>query len=311
MLSVKSATEPGHVRGFATGGLELDTLSIRIGTNDNGGIRYFGGVVRRSLQQGIEMEKLNQFSVFDSHFHIIDHRFSLVPNQGYLPNEFSTQDYLARTKHYKITGGAIVSGSFQAFDQSYLLSALQELGPTFVGVTQLPATVSDETLIRLNNAGIRAVRFNLRRGGFQPVKNLARLAKRVYENVGWHSEWYVDSKDLPELHNTLIHLPAISIDHLGLSKAGFTNLLLLVAKGVVIKATGFGRVDFDVKTALRDIVAVNPNALIFGTDLPSTRAPRPYSDNDFFLVIEALGEAMAKKVFYDNVIPFYRPKKVD
>ena len=35
-------------------------------------------------------------------------------------------------------GGAVVSGSFQGFDQSYLLDALDQLGPSFVGVTQLP-----------------------------------------------------------------------------------------------------------------------------------------------------------------------------
>ena len=107
------------------------------------------------------MSKLNQFKVFDSHFHIIDKRFPLVPNQGYLPDNFSAGDYQKRTKCYDIAGGAIVSGSFQAFDQTYLLAALKELGPNFVGVAQLPATVSDDELISLNAAGVRAVRFNL------------------------------------------------------------------------------------------------------------------------------------------------------
>ena len=256
------------------------------------------------------MKKLNQFKLFDSHFHIIDKRFPLVENQGYLPDNFSTTDYLERTKDYDIVGGAIVSGSFQVFDQTYLLSALAELGSGFVGVTQLPETVADEELISLNNAGVRAVRFNLKRGGSAGVESLERFACRVYETVGWHTELYVDAKDLPELHDTLIKLPSVCIDHLGLSAEGLPNLLALVEKGIFVKATGFGRVDFAIKEAIQKIVAINPAALVFGTDLPSTRAPQLYSDDDYLLVIDVLGEELAQQVFYENAVNLYRPGKV-
>lgn len=255
------------------------------------------------------MIRLNQFKLFDSHFHIIDRGFPLVANQGYLPDDFSVAAYLSRTQDYAIAGGVVVSGSFQAFDQTYLLAALDKLGPRFVGVTQLPATVSDEELITLNKAGVRAIRFNLKRGGSASVENLERFARRVHDVVGWHTELYVDATELSELHHTLIKLPAVCIDHLGLSSAGFPDLLALVENGVFVKATGFGRVDFDVKSAMRDIIAINPDALVFGTDLPSTRAPQPYSDNDYLLVIEALGEKLAQKVFYENAVNLYRPEK--
>ena len=252
------------------------------------------------------MRELNQFKVFDSHFHIIDKNFPLVPNQGYLPDNFSVEDYKKRIKNYNIVGGAVVSGSFQAFDQTYLLAALKKLGPGFVGVTQLPADVSDNELIKLNEAGVRAIRFNLKRGGSECVENLERFAKRVHDTVGWHTELYADSKDLLELHKMLISLPSVSIDHLGLSKAGFSNLLSLIEKGVYVKATGFSRVDFDVKKAIKEIIAINPNALVFGTDLPSTRAPKQYSDKDFFMIIDAIGEKMARKVFYENAVSLYQ-----
>ena len=77
-----------------------------------------------------------------------------------------------------------------------------------------------------------------------------------------------------------------------------------------VKATGFGRIDFDVRSALTDLYAANPRALMFGTDLPSTRAPRPYQDDDYTLVLETLGEAKAANVLYKNAIEFYRPKKI-
>jgi len=105
-------------------------------------------------------------------------------------------------------------------------------------------------------------------------------------------------------------LPAVSVDHLGLSKAGFPTLLKLAEKGVRVKATGFGRVDFDVRSALTDLYSANSRALMFGTDLPSTRAPRPYEDDDYTLILQTLGEEKAATVFYKNAIEFYRPKKI-
>jgi predicted TIM-barrel fold metal-dependent hydrolase len=249
------------------------------------------------------------YKVFDSHFHIIDARFSLVPNQGYLPADFTCDDYLLAARTFNLAGGAVVSGSFQAFDQTYLLAALKRLGPGFVGVTQLPAQVPDEEIVRLHEAGVRAVRFNLKRGGSEGVEKLESFARRVYDLVGWHVELYVDSRELGELYQVLIDLPAVSIDHLGLAGAGFSDLLRLVEKGVRVKATGFGRVDFDVGTALKEISSANPDALMFGTDLPSTRAPRPYSDDDLRLVRETLGDSLAEKVLYSNAAAFYRVGK--
>jgi hypothetical protein len=79
---------------------------------------------------------------------------------------------------------------------------------------------------------------------------------------------------------------------------------------VRVKATGFGRVDFEVGPALVDLYAANPKALMFGTDLPSTRAPRPYQDDDYTLVLQTLGEEKAANVLYKNATEFYRPKKV-
>ena len=249
---------------------------------------------------------LNTFPLFDAHLHIIDPRFPLIANQGYLPAAFTVADYRARTAAYNLVGGAVVSGSFQAFDQSYLRAALAELGSGFVGVTQLPAEVSDAEIIDLHSAGVRAVRFNLKRGGSAEIDDLEAMALRVHTLVGWHVELYADSRDLGELVLLLLSLPAVSIDHLGLSRAGLPTLLKLVAGGVRVKATGFGRVDFPVAAALQQLCAVNPDALLFGTDLPSTRAARPYADDDFHLVVDTLGEELARKVFCTNALDFYR-----
>jgi predicted TIM-barrel fold metal-dependent hydrolase len=253
-----------------------------------------------------DLTVLKRFPLFDSHFHIIDRRFPLTPNNGYLPDDLTCADYRVQTSQYDLCGGAVVSGSFQAFDQSYLLDALLVLGPQFAGVTNLPATVTNQEIIDLDRGGVRAVRFNIKRGGSEDVRHLEAMAQRVHDLVGWHVELYVDSKELENLYDTLVSLPSCSIDHLGLAKEGFGTLLKLAEKGVRVKATGFGRVDFDVPTAIKELYAANPESLMFGTDLPSTRAPRPYRDEDFLLVADTLGNEAAKAVFFDNAAQFYR-----
>lgn len=250
-----------------------------------------------------------QRRIFDAHLHIIDPRFPLIPNQGYLPEPFTTRDYLERTSTLDVTGGAMVSGSFQGFDQGYLLDALRQLGPSFVGVTQLPASVADEQVLRLHEAGVRAVRFNLYRGGSETLANLERLAFRVHEPAGWHAELYIDSKDLPELKGRLAALPKVAIDHLGITGDGYPALLRLAEKGTKVKATGFGRVRLDVATALREISAVDPGALVFGTDLPGTRARRPFEHADIDLIFETLGEQTARRVLYNNAVELYSDEK--
>jgi predicted TIM-barrel fold metal-dependent hydrolase len=243
--------------------------------------------------------------VFDAHLHIIDPRFPLVANEGFLPEPFTVDDYRARTATLAVIGGAVVSGSFQGFDQTHLVEALRRLGPSFVGVTQLPATVSDEDILSLDAAGVRGLRFNLRRGGSEGVEHLQSLGRRVAALAGWHVELYVDARDLPELETRLAGLERLCVDHLGLSREGLPGLLALVERGTRVKASGFGRVDLDVAAALRAICDVNSEALMFGTDLPGTRAHRPFVDADVDLMVDVLGPEQGRRALHDNAAAWY------
>ncbi|MNW23675.1 hypothetical protein D3C74_03830 [compost metagenome] len=49
--------------------------------------------------------------VFAAHLHIIDPRFPLIENQGFLPAAFTCTDYLAQVQDLDVRGGAVVSGS--------------------------------------------------------------------------------------------------------------------------------------------------------------------------------------------------------
>jgi predicted TIM-barrel fold metal-dependent hydrolase len=247
--------------------------------------------------------------LFDAHLHVIDPRFPLRANRGFVPEPFTVDDYRAAVDGLGIGGGAVVSGSFQGEDQEYLRDALGRLGPAFVGVTNLPEDASDALIVSLAGAGVRAARVNLRRGAPTGTAAIRALAERVHDVAGWHVELYADSAtlDADDLA-VLARLPRVVIDHLGLSEGGLPGLVRFAAAGGHVKATGFGRLDLDVPTALRAIHRANPRALVFGTDLPGTRAPRRFRAADIDLVRDALGEDGARRVLRDNAVALYRPR---
>ncbi|WP_024801770.1 amidohydrolase [Nocardia sp. BMG51109] len=242
--------------------------------------------------------------MFDAHLHIIDPRYPLVENEGYLPEPFTIEDYRKRMSRFDIDGGAVVAASFQGTDTDFLRASLAELGPDWVGVVNLDPDATDEDIADLDRAGVRAIRFNLKRAAGDIV-TLTMQALRAYEIAGWHVELYIDGSMLGSLEPVISKLPALSIDHLGMSDECLPYLLDLVDRGVKVKASGFGRVSMNVVTALRRIHAVNPEALMFGSDLPGNRAGRPFRDSDIELIADAIGTDMYR-VLENNARACYR-----
>jgi predicted TIM-barrel fold metal-dependent hydrolase len=126
--------------------------------------------------------------------------------------------------------------------------------------------------------------------------------------AGWHSEIYADAAALKPHVDRLVKLPQFCIDHLGMTEEGLPVLLDLVAAGWKVKATGFGRVKMDVPKVLEAVAKKSPNALVFGTDIPSTRAQRPFLASDIDLIEKVVGPELAKKAFWDNPLALYRVK---
>lgn len=253
--------------------------------------------------------------LFDSHFHVIDPAYSLVGNNGFTPEWYTVEDYLAELDGtgLELVGGAVVSGSFQAFDQTYFEGALGKLGEGYVGVTQLDPESSDEEILRLDSIGIGSIRFNLYRGLTATPDQIELLSRRVFDLVGWKTELYLDASKIDEELDALImRLPAVSIDHLGMSRlADVSPLLRYVGHGVPIRATGFGRMEYSREEA-RDLVArlyeENPSTLLFGTDLPATRARYRFSSDDVTLVKDAVGEDNSQDILWKNGEAWYLGK---
>ena len=63
--------------------------------------------------------------------------------------------------------------------------------------------------------------------------------------------------------------------------------------------------ELDPAEAVRRIVDTDPTALMVGTDLPSTRARRPFADDDFTLLRQVFTPAEVDAVFWSNAAQFY------
>ncbi len=243
--------------------------------------------------------------IFDAHFHIIDPTYPLTANNGYIPAPYTVTDHMNTTKGLDIVGGVVVSGSFQAYDQNYLLASLQQLGTRYFGVTNIQPNISKEELDLLSKERIVGIRFNLKRGNLDQLRYITRISNELYDKYNWHTELYVDNKDLQGLTSILKTIPDFSIDHLGLSKEGLNDLYYWVERGVKVKATGFGRLDFSPIPVMKLINSINPKALLFGTDLPSTRAKTPFTQKDVELIKENFSIEELKRILYSNASEWY------
>lgn len=255
------------------------------------------------------------YKVFDSHFHIIDPAYPLVVNQGFTPDFFTVEQYRAELADMGVepVGGAVVSGSFQGFDQSYFAGALGKLGEGFVGVTQLDPATPDEEILKLDELGIRAIRFNLFRGLSATLEEIEEQGRRVRELCDWKTELYLDASQMDDEFVALVlRMPGVSIDHLGMRKGGADVLKRFVAAGVPVRVTGFGRIDYTREEAAKlisELYAENPQALMFGSDLPSTRASKRFDIDDIELICDAVGRDHAQEVLCDNGVAWYLGEK--
>jgi predicted TIM-barrel fold metal-dependent hydrolase len=243
--------------------------------------------------------------IIDAHFHVFSPDETMPGHAGFVPPPFGVEEYRKQAKALGILGGVNVAGSVQGGDPRPLLEASAALGPGFTVVAQADAAQDEEAMRALAAAGVRGLRYSLWRGQWSNAQAVAAHAARAAA-CGLHAQIYADAAVLAPALEALTRLPALVIDHLGMTEAGLPVVLDLARAGAKVKASGFGRVALDVPRALERIAAVAPAALMFGTDLPSVRAARPFAPTDIDLLRSVLGEALARAALHDTARAFYR-----
>jgi predicted TIM-barrel fold metal-dependent hydrolase len=259
----------------------------------------------------------------DCHFHIFGpyERYPLSAGRSYMPPEASVEQYLALAGTVGLERMVVVQPSVYGTDNACTLDAVAQFGRhRAVAVVVIDQGFDAATLRRLDDAGVRGVRFNLVSGNGTPVEQLETVARRIAP-LGWHMQVYAQGEQLEALAPILPTLPVeVVLDHmggvratLGTSHPQFQALLRLLWSGRVwLKVCSYrvsaGAPWDDPAGNVRAAVREAPDRCVWGTDWPHPgMAPVPDAGKllDQFLawVPEA---ATQRRVLVENPARLYR-----
>lgn len=234
----------------------------------------------------------------DTHAHVLGpaDRFPFDEHRIYTPPDSTVEDYTALLSTLGISRAVVVQPSVYGDDNAALVDALAAMGSGVRGVAVVGEDVSAAELKRLDDAGVRGIRFNVvdRREGRNviPTDVLADFAKRIAD-FGWHIELLVNADEAANAMTALKDLPVdIVVAHLGYPRSGATPwmdqdgfaafLSAFQAGRLWVKLTGPYRISgapdlpyTDVTSLARRLVAENPDRILWGTDWPHVMMKKP------------------------------------
>ena len=219
----------------------------------------------------------------DCHMHIYDRRAPVAAEATLRPPEATVADYACLQHRLGTTRTVVVTPSTYGTDNRVTLAALAELGPSARGIAVVDASVSDDELQALDQAGIRGIRFNLSMSQVATVEMLEKLAPRVAE-IGWHVQLLMPPSQLVENASLLAGLPAqLVFDHFGripfaegTAHPAFDVIARLLESGhawvklsgVYINSTSGPPSYEDAAPLARAYLSLAPDRVVWGSDWP-------------------------------------------
>ena len=293
-----------------------------------GGLNASRGQTQQAvpLSAGTEPPKLKAPpNACDCHMHIYDSRFPVAPNAKLRPPNASVDAYRLFQKRIGATRNVVVTPSTYGTDNSCTLDAMAKLGATACGVAVVDTSVADADLKRLNDLGIRGIRFNLVHSGATTIDMLEPLSKRV-NDLGWHVEIQMLGGQIVETADLLQRLPSpIVFDHMarlpepaGVDHPAFALVLKLIEKGRTwVKLSGAyadsrtGPPAYaDVSKVARAYVKASGERMVWGSDWPhpTEKADAKPDDGILFDLLAdwAPDETMRNRILVDNPATLYR-----
>jgi D-galactarolactone isomerase len=261
----------------------------------------------------------------DCHMHIYDSRFPVSAKAKLRPPDATVDAYRLFQKRIGVTRNVVVTPSTYGTDNSCTLDAMAKLGATARGVAVVDTSVSDAELKRLNDLGVRGIRFNLVQSGATTIDMIEPLSKRV-NDLGWHVQIHMLGGQIVEIADLLQRLPSpIVFDHMaripqpaGVDHPAFAVVLKLVDKGQAwVKLSGAymdtrtGPPAYaDVSKVARAYVKASPERMVWGSDWPHPTEKADAKPDDailFDLLADwAPDEATRNRILVDNPAALYR-----
>ncbi len=223
----------------------------------------------------------------DAHCHVFGptSEFPFAPQRKYTPCDASKKQLFALRDHLGFSRNVIVQASCHGRNNDALVDALKSAQELARGVAVVSPDITDDELKIMDEAGVRAVRFNFvkRLVDATPKEVFLRIAERIAK-LGWHIVVYFEASDLEELILFLKQLPTIVVvDHMGrpdVSKStnheGFQRFVALMDEcenfwtkvSCPERLTNQGPPYDDVMPFSRYLVDRFPDRVLWGTDWP-------------------------------------------
>lgn len=259
----------------------------------------------------------------DCHFHTYDKTYPVMKGATLLPEDALPDDYRALQRRIGTTRGVIVQLSTYGTDNRLQIASRQALGPeNFRVVAVVPEDISDANLRRLDEQGVRGVRFNLGFPGVLTVESLKPLAPRLAD-LGWHCQINMRPKQIEDHADLLASLPGrLVFDHLAQAPqpAGVESAPYRIIRGLLDRGETWVKLSgpyvsskqgppgyADAGAVAAAYVKAAPERMVWGSDWPhpSERDNKPDDAYVFDLFAEWAGSEAFKRILVDNPAELY------
>lgn len=264
----------------------------------------------------------------DAHCHVFGpgEVFPFAPERKYTPCDASKDQLWALRDFLGFSRNVIVQATCHGADNLALVDALNHSNGFARGVATVKASITEEELQALHDAGVRGVRFNFvkRLVDALPFDSLQTIAEKI-QKFGWHIVIYFESQELPELYDFFTALPTtVVVDHMGrpdVSKDpdgpefGLFLKLLNDHPNFWSKVSCPERLSLegpphysDVVPFARKVVELFPDRVLWGTDWPHPNMKNHMPDDGHLVDVIpkiAVTEALRRKLLVDNPMALY------
>ena len=269
----------------------------------------------------------------DAHCHVFGpaDTFPFAPERKYTPCDAGKDKLWALRDHLGVHRNVIVQATCHGADNRALVDALLNSRGTARGVATVRASVTDEELKMLDDAGVRGVRFNFvkRLVDALPFDDLQSIAERITP-LGWHIVIYFEAADLAEYYGFFTTLPTtVVVDHMGrpditapINGPAFELFLRLLSDNDNFwskvscpeRLSGVGSEGGyeDVVPFARTVVENFSDRVLWGTDWPHPNMKTHMPDDgklvDFVPQI-AVTRGLQRQLLVDNPMRLYWPEE--
>ena len=235
----------------------------------------------------------------DAHCHVFGPGdiFPFAPERKYTPCDASWEQLFALRDFLGFDKNVVVQATCHGSDNSALLDVLERADDRARGVVTVKADITHDELARMNELGVRGVRFNYVKRLVDPKPD--DYYRQIIDKIkpfGWHVVLYFEPSDLQEKYDffTSLGVPVV-IDHMGrpdvtkpVDNAEFDLFLRFMRENTNVwsKVSCPDRLSVsgsplyaDVVPFAKTIVEEFPDRVLWGTDWPHPNMKKEMPDD--------------------------------